>query len=224
MKEAVDLPESASDSDESLEKKSEKVKTTRGKKATSEDLKYSELDDEDRDFKRARKEEDIEGKPAISPITFPSTNSTGLLKRKRAIKEGRNLPRKTSRIRPPPLLPDVAKYVPSNPHPPHGANVMERKQHCKDYDEKGFCLLGEKCPYDHDLVLLIVKDSIFPPPPLTIPSTFLPPIPPQYFMVLPLPSLVHLHVHTSICLLCLVIRKKKKVVARSCLTTPVTSS
>ena len=102
MKEAVDLPESASDSDESLEKKSKKVKTTRGKKATSEDL-----GDEDRDFKRARKEEDIVGKPAISPITFPSTNSTGLLKRKRAIEEGRNLSRKTSRIRPPPLLPNI---------------------------------------------------------------------------------------------------------------------
>ena len=87
-----DLPESASDSDESLEKKSEKVKTTRGKKSTSEDLKYSELDDEDRDFKRDRKEEDIEGKPAISPITFPSTNATGLLKRKRTIEEGYTIP------------------------------------------------------------------------------------------------------------------------------------
>ena len=191
MKEAADLLESASDSDESLEKKSEKVKITRGKKSTTEDLKYSELDDEDRDFKRARKEEDNEGKPTISPITFPSTNSTGLLKRKRAIEEGRNLPRKTSRIRPPPLLPDVAKYVPSNPHPPHAAIVMEKKQRCKDYDEKGFCLLGENCPYDHGLDPLVVEGGGFPPPPLNVPSTFLPPpVPPQYFMVPPPPSLM----------------------------------
>ena len=193
MKETVDMPESASDSDESHEKESKKVKTTRGKKTNSEDLKYSELDDEDRDFKRARKEEDNETKPAISPITFPGTNSAGLLKRKRAIEEGRNLPRKTSRIRPPPLLPDVAKYVPSNSHPPpppHVVNAVERKQRCKDYDEKGFCLLGENCPYDHGLDPLVVEAGGFPPPPLNVPSTFLPPVPPQYFMVPPPPSLM----------------------------------
>lgn len=191
MKETVDLPESASDSDESLEKGSENVKATRGKKTTSEDLKYSELDDEDRDFKRARKEEDSETKPAISPITFPSSNSAGLLKRKRAMEEGRNLPRKTSRIRPPLLLPDVAKYVPSNSHPAHIANTVEKKQRCKDYDEKGFCLLGENCPYDHGSDPLVIEGGGFPPPPLNVPSTFLPPpVPPQYFMVPPPPSLM----------------------------------
>ena len=191
MKETVDIPESPSDSDESSEKESENVKTTRGKKTTSEDLKYSELDDEDRDFKRARKEEDGEGtKPAISPITFPSTNSAGLLKRKRAIEEGRGLPRKVSRIRPPPLLPDATRYVPSNSNPVHKPNAMERKQRCKDYDEKGFCLLGENCPYDHGLDPLVVEGGGFPPPPLNVPSTFFPPVPPQYMMVPPPPSLL----------------------------------
>lgn len=191
MKESVDIPDSASDSDGSSEKESDNVKTARGKKTSSEDLKYSELDDEDRDFKRARKEDDSESKPAISPITFPSSNSAGLLKRKRAIEEGRNLPRKTPRIRPPPLLPDVTKYVPSsNSHSGYVGNTMERKQRCKDYDEKGFCLLGENCPYDHGLDPLVVEGGGFPPPPLNVPSTFLPPVPPQYFMVPPPPSLL----------------------------------
>lgn len=191
MKETIDIPESASDSDETSEKESENAKAARGRKTTSEDLKYSELDDEDRDFKRARKEDDNETKPAISPITFPSSNSAGLLKRKRAIEEGRNLPRKVSRIRPPPLLPDVgANYVPSNSHPVHKPNVTEKKQRCKDYDEKGFCLLGENCPYDHGSDPLVVEGGGFPPPPLNVPSTFLPPVPPQYFMVPPPPSLM----------------------------------
>ena len=190
MKETVEIPESPSDSDESSEKESENVKTSRTKKTTSEDLKYSELDDEDRDFKRARKEDDSEAKPAISPITFPSSNSAGLLKRKRAIEEGRSGPRKASRIRPPPLLPDAAKYIPSNPHPVHKANTMEKKQRCKDYDEKGFCLLGENCPYDHGLDPLVVEGGGFPPPPLNVPSTFFPPVPPQYLMVPPPPSLL----------------------------------
>ena len=188
MKETVDIPESPSDWDESAEKGSENVKTTLAKKTTSEDLKYSELDDEDRDFKRARKEDDTDTKTAISPITFPSSNSAGLLKRKRAIEEGRSLPRKASRIRPPPLLPDAAKYVP-NP-PVHKVNTMERKQRCKDYDEKGFCLLGENCPYDHGLDPLVVEGGGFPPPPLNVPSTFFPPVPPQYLMVPPPPSLL----------------------------------
>jgi len=190
MKETVDIPESTSDSDESEEKDSEKIKPAHGKKTTSEELKYSELDEEDRDFKRARKEDDNETKPAISPIQFPSSNSAGLLRRKRAIEEGRNTSRKISRNRPPPLLPDVAKYVPSNTHPVHMINALEKKQRCKDYDEKGFCLLGENCPYDHGLDPLVVEGGGFPPPPLNVPSTFLPPVPPQYFMVPPPPSLM----------------------------------
>ena len=190
MKETINIPESGSDSDGSSEKEGEKAKAPRVKKTTSEDLKYSELDDEDRDFKRARKEDDSETKSAISPITFPSSNSAGLLKRKRNIEEGRSLPRKTSRIRPPPLLPDAAKYVPSNSQPMHKPNAMEKKQRCKDYDEKGFCLLGENCPYDHGLDPLVVESGSFPPPPLNVPSTFFPPVPPQYLMVPPPPSLL----------------------------------
>ena len=151
-----------------------------------------ELDDEDRDFKRARKEEDTDGKPAISPITFPTANSAGLLKRKRAVEENRNFSRKSSRVRPPPLLPDAMQYTPSTQSATASTtvNTMERKQRCKDYDEKGFCLLGENCPYDHGADPLVVEGGGFPPPPLNLPSTFLPPMPPQYFMVPPPPSLL----------------------------------
>ena len=195
LKVSADL---GSDTEENSDNKQEK-NGDKGKvnpplnKSVSEEIKYSELDDDDRDFKRARKEEDTDAKPAISPITFPSANSAGLLKRKRAIEENRNFPRKSSRIRPPPLLPDAVQYTPTSTQPTAASgtvNAIEKKQRCKDYDEKGFCLLGENCPYDHGADPLVVEGGGFPPPPLNLPSTFLPPMPPQYFMVPPPPSLL----------------------------------
>ena len=146
MKEAVDLPESASDSDESLEKKSEKAKITR----------YHHY-------------------YLMSQSMFLQT----LIHLKRPMQW-----RRSSVVR----------------------IMMER---------------------DFAFLLLVVKDSIFSPLSLTIPSTFLPPVPQQYFMVSPLPALMYLHLRTYVCLLCLVIKKKKTFSpswTRSCLTTPVTSS
>eukprot|EP00731_Ephydatia_muelleri_P031207 Em0022g721a len=46
-------------------------------------------------------------------------------------------------------------------------------QRCKDYDEKGFCIFGENCPFDHGKDPLVINPS-FPPPPLPL---GLPPMP-----------------------------------------------
>ncbi|XP_057676444.1 RNA-binding protein 27 isoform X2 [Corythoichthys intestinalis] len=54
-----------------------------------------------------------------------------------------------------------------------------RKQRCRDYDEKGFCVRGDLCPFDHGNDPLIVDDVNLPniipfPPPPVIPPGGLP--------------------------------------------------
>ncbi|XP_037125116.1 RNA-binding protein 27 isoform X1 [Syngnathus acus] len=58
-----------------------------------------------------------------------------------------------------------------------------RKQRCRDYDEKGFCVRGDLCPFDHGNDPLIVDDVSLPniipfPPPPVIPPGGLPMPPP----------------------------------------------
>ncbi|XP_049447746.1 RNA-binding protein 27 isoform X2 [Epinephelus fuscoguttatus] len=53
------------------------------------------------------------------------------------------------------------------------------KQRCRDYDEKGFCVRGDLCPFDHGNDPLIVDDVNLPnmipfPPPPVMPPTGLP--------------------------------------------------
>ncbi|XP_068187661.1 RNA-binding protein 27 isoform X2 [Antennarius striatus] len=65
---------------------------------------------------------------------------------------------------------------------PFSNKVASLKQRCRDYDEKGFCVRGDLCPFDHGNDPLIVDDvnlpSIIPfPPPPVMPPTGLP-IPP----------------------------------------------
>uniref|UniRef100_A0A3Q1G9F4 RNA binding motif protein 27 n=1 Tax=Acanthochromis polyacanthus TaxID=80966 RepID=A0A3Q1G9F4_9TELE len=56
------------------------------------------------------------------------------------------------------------------------------KQRCRDYDEKGFCVRGDLCPFDHGSDPLIVDDVNlpniipFPPPPVMPPAGL--PMPP----------------------------------------------
>ncbi|XP_077448257.1 RNA-binding protein 27 isoform X2 [Stigmatopora argus] len=81
----------------------------------------------------------------------------------------------------PPLLP-----TPLHPFPSTGgvAKVFghknsSRKQRCRDYDEKGFCVRGDLCPFDHGNDPLIVDDVNLPniipfPPPPVIPPGGLP--------------------------------------------------
>ncbi|XP_054907505.1 RNA-binding protein 26 isoform X1 [Poeciliopsis prolifica] len=65
---------------------------------------------------------------------------------------------------------------------PFGSKNTPLKQRCRDYDEKGFCVLGDLCPFDHGSDPLIVDDVTlpkmipFPPPPVMPPAGL--PMPP----------------------------------------------
>ncbi|CAG5872098.1 unnamed protein product [Menidia menidia] len=65
---------------------------------------------------------------------------------------------------------------------PFGSKSASLKQRCRDYDEKGFCVRGDLCPFDHGSDPLIVDDVSlpnmipFPPPPVMPPAGL--PMPP----------------------------------------------
>ncbi|XP_037604559.1 RNA-binding protein 27 isoform X2 [Sebastes umbrosus] len=67
---------------------------------------------------------------------------------------------------------------------PFGNKSVSLKQRCRDYDEKGFCVRGDLCPFDHGTDPLIVDDVNlpnmipFPPPPVMPPPAGLPMPPP----------------------------------------------
>lgn len=63
------------------------------------------------------------------------------------------------------------------------------KKRCRDYDEKGFCMRGEMCPYDHGVDPVVLEDSALtrvltfgpngapmndPPPPMIPPPIIAP--------------------------------------------------
>ncbi|XP_054482068.1 RNA-binding protein 27 isoform X3 [Anoplopoma fimbria] len=65
---------------------------------------------------------------------------------------------------------------------PFSNKSVSLKQRCRDYDEKGFCVRGDLCPFDHGNDPLIVDDVNlpnmipFPPPPVMPPAGM--PMPP----------------------------------------------
>ncbi|XP_056140956.1 RNA-binding protein 27 [Lampris incognitus] len=65
---------------------------------------------------------------------------------------------------------------------PFNSKGVSLKQRCRDYDEKGFCVRGDLCPFDHGNDPLIVDDVTlpgmipFPPPPVMPPARL--PMPP----------------------------------------------
>uniref|UniRef100_A0A3B5A435 RNA binding motif protein 27 n=1 Tax=Stegastes partitus TaxID=144197 RepID=A0A3B5A435_9TELE len=65
---------------------------------------------------------------------------------------------------------------------PFSNKTPSLKQRCRDYDEKGFCVRGDLCPFDHGSDPLIVDDVNlpnmipFPPPPVMPPAGL--PMPP----------------------------------------------
>lgn len=67
------------------------------------------------------------------------------------------------------------------------------KHRCRDYDEKGFCIRGDLCPFDHGNDPLIVDDVTLPtmipfPPPPALPRMPMPPMTePPPGMPMPLP-------------------------------------
>uniref|UniRef100_A0A8B9RFC8 RNA binding motif protein 26 n=1 Tax=Astyanax mexicanus TaxID=7994 RepID=A0A8B9RFC8_ASTMX len=72
-------------------------------------------------------------------------------------------------------------------HGPYGRPAPPPRKRCRDYDEKGFCMRGDMCPFDHGSDPVVVEDvnlpSIlpFPAPPLPVvdgpPPPGLPPPP-----------------------------------------------
>ncbi|XP_068133640.1 RNA-binding protein 27 isoform X2 [Hyperolius riggenbachi] len=83
----------------------------------------------------------------------------------------------------------------SNHNPPNSFNRNPPlKRRCRDYDERGFCVLGDLCQFDHGTDPLVVDEVSlpsmipFPPPPgLPPPGILLPPIPgPVHNMRIPL--------------------------------------
>ncbi|XP_018111656.1 RNA-binding protein 27 isoform X1 [Xenopus laevis] len=73
----------------------------------------------------------------------------------------------------------------NNHNPPNSFNRNPPpKRRCRDYDERGFCVLGDLCQFDHGNDPLVVDEVSlptmipFPPPPgLPPPGILLPPIP-----------------------------------------------
>ncbi|XP_058270677.1 RNA-binding protein 27 isoform X5 [Hemibagrus wyckioides] len=72
------------------------------------------------------------------------------------------------------------------------------KHRCRDYDEKGFCVRGDLCPFDHGNDPLIVDDVALPtmipfPPPGMPPARMPPPMPPmpEPLPVMPMPIPPH---------------------------------
>uniref|UniRef100_A0A674NTF7 RNA binding motif protein 27 n=1 Tax=Takifugu rubripes TaxID=31033 RepID=A0A674NTF7_TAKRU len=59
---------------------------------------------------------------------------------------------------------------------PFGSKSASLKHRCRDYDEKGFCVRGDLCPFDHGNDPLVVDDVNlpgiipYPPPPVMMPS------------------------------------------------------
>ncbi|CAN7937527.1 unnamed protein product [Ixodes hexagonus] len=85
---------------------------------------------------------------------------------------------------PPPLPPGTAPAEGSQPASGFHAKASKR---CRDYDERGYCMRGDYCPFDHGNDPLIVEDvSVLrfglsgppPPPPPPPPAPALAPQPP----------------------------------------------
>ncbi|KAM8973250.1 RNA-binding protein 27-like isoform 1-T1 [Pelodytes ibericus] len=83
----------------------------------------------------------------------------------------------------------------NNHNPPNSFNRNPPpKRRCRDYDERGYCVLGDLCQYDHGNDPLVVDEVSlpsmipFPPPPgLPPPGILMPPIPGPHNMRLPVP-------------------------------------
>uniref|UniRef100_A0A670KM78 RNA-binding protein 26 n=1 Tax=Podarcis muralis TaxID=64176 RepID=A0A670KM78_PODMU len=68
-------------------------------------------------------------------------------------------------------------------HNSYGRPPLPKKR-CRDYDEKGFCMRGDMCPFDHGSDPVVVEDvnlpGLPPPPPILTPPpvNLRPPVPP----------------------------------------------
>ncbi|XP_074650039.1 RNA-binding protein 26-like [Tubulanus polymorphus] len=46
--------------------------------------------------------------------------------------------------------------------PPNNNNIRSARPRCRDFDEKGFCMRGDLCPFDHGLDPVVVEDVALP--------------------------------------------------------------
>jgi RNA recognition motif. (a.k.a. RRM, RBD, or RNP domain) len=62
------------------------------------------------------------------------------------------------------MLPSMAGMLPPMSPPFGRSSLRERKQRCRDYDNKGYCILGNSCPYEHgnDLIVALEGDEYDP--------------------------------------------------------------
>nr|XP_006818982.1 PREDICTED: RNA-binding protein 26-like [Saccoglossus kowalevskii] len=56
----------------------------------------------------------------------------------------------------------VKSHENQSPKPPPPPPLPQRKQRCRDYEEKGFCMRGELCPFDHGSDPVVVEDINLP--------------------------------------------------------------
>jgi len=70
-------------------------------------------------------------------------------------------PRSRSRsYSPPPVRRSaVSRLSPPLPQTAHPEYIPTARQRCRDYDEKGFCMLGDSCKYDHGSDAVVIEDS-----------------------------------------------------------------
>ncbi|XP_019862843.1 PREDICTED: RNA-binding protein 27-like [Amphimedon queenslandica] len=190
----------------------------------SEDMRHREVDDDDRDFRRAHYRH--EPSPSLYPAHIGGGGASGSgtgaaeknkIKKKieidpprRSIRQRlgnrederrRRRPRSRSRSRsstpdrqssrsssttPPPDIEDRSRRKRIHTDPMGGVSndlkPVAKRQRCKDYDERGMCLLGEQCPFDHgNDPLVITGMPPYPPPPPPPPFPLsLPPHPPPH--------------------------------------------
>ena len=57
---------------------------------------------------------------------------------------------------------------------PYNPSAIVKRQRCRDYDEKGFCLKGDQCKFDHgnDAVVLEDNSTTSIPPPAYLPGSY----------------------------------------------------
>eukprot|EP00096_Caligus_rogercresseyi_P004457 TRINITY_DN18726_c0_g1_i1.p1 TRINITY_DN18726_c0_g1~~TRINITY_DN18726_c0_g1_i1.p1 ORF type:complete len:838 (-),score=312.60 TRINITY_DN18726_c0_g1_i1:518-3031(-) len=122
-----------------------------------------------------------------SPPPYSVSNSSS--KRRRSPYNGRRTsPSHRSRrggdsLSPPPLPPPSTKDLDADEDESNGytpSSNKKRAPRCRDYDEKGFCMRGDMCKYDHGSDAVVLEDNAAsgPPSSSSVPPPYLPYAPP----------------------------------------------
>jgi RNA-binding protein 26 len=74
------------------------------------------------------------------------------------------------------------------------AAPAEKRPRCRDYDEKGFCMRGDQCKFDHGNDAVVLEESVPPYTPAAVFPAVVPAVPEAYVPSGLLPPLPPLHV------------------------------